>query len=302
MDKVRAEEIIKSAFTTILDKLHTQDEYNSRLIVDDFHALAKSLSENGSIPLDLHLKEQNFEDKYKEIAKDSIKSYEKTTSNIKSINEEQHKILEKNSTEKVFNIEDIAENFTEMHQQTQKQIKDANETIKNLHKQISILEKTSNLDPLTRTFNRRALDKYLQSVCNLKNTKNGIHIMLIDIDDFKKINDTYGHLAGDRVLMFLARLISNSIRDGDKVFRFGGEEFLVILNRADETARQQVAQRILKGARINTLLYKDHHIKITLSIGATAYKVSDNCDTLIERADKALYKAKHSGKDQLIIG
>jgi len=193
-------------------------------------------------------------------------------------------------------------NFSSLHEQIESQMIEANETIKNLNQQISILEKTSNLDPLTRTYNRRALDSYLTSICNMKGKVPDTRILLIDIDDFKVVNDSYGHLAGDRILIFLAKLINTTLRDGDKVFRFGGEEFLILLNRSNDQACESISRRILEGVRSNTLLYKAHNIKITLSMGSTKFQEDDTFETFIERADAALLKAKRNGKDQLVVG
>jgi len=302
VDKIKAEEIITSAYQTLIEKLHIQDEYSPQVIIDDLHRLAKSLQSKKTIPLNLHADDKTFELEYKNLAQESINSYAQTKESVERINKEQQRIISESSRKDIEEIDKIMQSFTDVHDQVEEQMRKANETISSLYQEIAILEKTSNLDPLTRTFNRRALDDHLGSLCGIHNKNVNAHIMLVDIDDFKVVNDAYGHLAGDRVLIFLSKLINSSIRDGDKVFRFGGEEFLILLSRSTELSCEKVAQRLLDGVRSNTLLYKEHQIKITLSIGSAALNEEDDVESFIERADKALYKAKSLGKDQLVTG
>jgi len=302
VDKIKAEEIITSAYQTLIEKLHVQDEYSPQVIIDDLHRLAKALQSKKTIPLNLHSDDKTFELEYKNLAKESIDSYAQTKESVERINKEQQRIISESSKKDIEEIDKIMQSFTNVQEQVEAQMRKANETISSLYQEISILEKTSNLDPLTRTFNRRALESHLGSLCEIHNKNVNAHIMLVDIDDFKVVNDAYGHLAGDRVLIFLSKLINSSIRDGDKVFRFGGEEFLILLSRSTELSCEKVAQRLIDGVRSNTLLYKEHQIKITLSIGSAALQEDDDAESFIERADKALYKAKSLGKDQLVTG
>ncbi len=302
VDKLQAEKTIKSAFTALSEKLQAQGKYNSKEIIDDLHRLAKALQTDNSVALNLHSTEQNLELQYKAIAQESLESYAKTTQSVGDINkkflETEHCAIQ----DKGLNIEDMKRGYCNIYDQVEVQIIEANKTIERLNAQILSLEKSSNIDPLIGIYNRRALDTHLDSLCNMKGFVPDTRILIIDIDDFKRVNDSYGHLAGDRVLIFLGKLINSVLRPGDKVFRFGGEEFLILLNRSDEQACQSVAERIIKSVRSNKLLYKEHQIKITLSIGSACLQKDDTFDSFIGRADKALYKAKSSGKDKLIIG
>lgn len=301
VDKIQAEKVIISAFNALIGKLHAQEKYDPKTLIDDLHKLAQTLNLNNAIPLSLHTKVENYELEYKALAEKSIDSYTQTKESVERITQEQYQLIQQSKEKDMLQIEQIMNNFNNIHGQLESQMQNANETIKALHQQVSILEKTSHLDPLTHTFNRRALDAYLGSICSINNKNIDTRVMLIDIDNFKSVNDSYGHLAGDRVLVFLSKLIGNSLREGDKLFRFGGEEFIVVLNRSDEAACTKVAERILQGVRSNTLFYKDHQIKITLSIGAAGLEEGDTLESFIERADKALYKAKSNGKDQLVV-
>jgi diguanylate cyclase (GGDEF)-like protein len=302
VQKSHVKEIITSAYNSILDKLQKQNEYDSKAIIDELHILAKRLQTQSTQALSLHAVDKTQEEEYKNLAKESIESYAQTKESVERINKAQQKVIKDATDKSTQKIENIMREFTNIHDQIESQMEEANETIDSLNKQILALEKSSNLDPLTRTFNRRVLDKYITTLCDMKGRVPKTSILLVDIDDFKNVNDQYGHLAGDRVLIFLAKLISSTLREGDKVFRFGGEEFLVLLNRCDQEASHNIARRIIDGVRSNTLLYKSHQIKITLSMGSTELKKDDDFESFIDRADKALYKAKKNGKDQLVTG
>lgn len=302
MEKNRAKEIIASAYDSIIEKLHKQEAYDNKAIIDELHNLAKALQEESSQNINLYSPEKTFEEEYKALAHESIESYAQTKESVERINEEQKRILKSSTEDKDKKVSTIMSSFSDLHFQVEDQMKEANETIESLYKQINVLEKSSNLDSLTRTFNRRAMDKYLSTLCNMKGRTPQSTILLVDIDDFKLVNDTHGHLAGDRVLIFLAKLVNTILREGDKVFRFGGEEFLILLNRCDGKAAQNISRRILEGVRSNSLLYKNDQIKITLSIGSAELQAKDTFESYIDRADKALYRAKNNGKDQFVAG
>jgi diguanylate cyclase (GGDEF)-like protein len=179
------------------------------------------------------------------------------------------------------------------------EVQKANDMISSLTKQVQELEESSNLDSLTKVFNRRALTTYLTKICTKGNIHSNLHLLILDIDDFKLINDTHGHIAGDKILIFIANLLRKTLRDGDKVFRYGGEEFIITLNRIDEDKCKEIGHRILKLISSNQLIYKGTALNVTMSIGATKYQAGDAPDNIINRADKALYKSKHNGKNQM---
>lgn len=301
MDKIKAEKVIISAFNSLIGKLHAQEKYDPKTLIDDMYRLAKTLNSDTSLTLSLQMKEESYELEYKALAEESLNSYTQTKESVERITKEQYKLIDDSKKKNMLPVDRIMNSFSNIHTQLESQMQNANETIKALHQQVLILEKTSHLDPLTHALNRRALDSYLGKVCSAPNRSIDTHIMVIDIDNFKLVNDNYGHLAGDRVLVFLAKLISNSLREGDKLFRYGGEEFLVVLSRSNAIACTKVAERILQGVRANTLFYKEHEIKITLSVGTASLEEADTFDSFIDRADKALYKAKANGKDQLVV-
>jgi diguanylate cyclase (GGDEF)-like protein len=123
--------------------------------------------------------------------------------------------------------------------------------------------------------------------------------LMIDIDNFKKINDTYGHLVGDAILREIAKMIRASIRQIDFIARFGGEEFSVVLTDTDKTGAIMVAERINSRISRHPVKVFDELLSVNISIGVAAFPENAiHSDVLIEIADKALYKAKISGRNR----
>lgn len=157
------------------------------------------------------------------------------------------------------------------------------------------LEKLSVTDQLTKLYNRRKIDDILATeIEQARRYNNSFSLILIDIDHFKKINDRYGHLVGDRVLQALSRLFSSNIRKVDMVGRWGGEEFLIISMEKDFT-------KVLIFVEKLRALVDEHHFKnvgnITCSFGVSHFKQGDSIDSLLQRADVALYDAKKAGRN-----
>ncbi len=152
-------------------------------------------------------------------------------------------------------------------------------------------------DPLTRVFNRRKILHELEKEYERsKRFKQPLSILMIDIDHFKRVNDTYGHLVGDLVLQKVAKVIKNSIRKIDLVGRYGGEEFLVILPGTPLQGAVRVAERIRKKIEEENFPIVGH---ITVSVGAAELREYDDIESLIHRADEKLYEAKKSGRNRV---
>lgn len=239
-----------------------------------------------------------FHNAYKDITNKSLSSYANTNANIKKLTEMHEKTLLECSAQHI-DLSALTSKFDEIQSHMSDEVKKANEIITQLSTQVKILEEKSNLDSLTKVFNRRALSSYLKNVCSNKELSYEFHMLILDIDDFKNINDKCGHVAGDKVLIFIANILKKTLRDGDKVFRYGGEEFIIILNRIDDIHCKQITNRLLALVRGNKLIYKGEGLRVTMSIGTTKYVNGDTPDSIIARADKALYKAKTNGKDQM---
>ena len=156
-------------------------------------------------------------------------------------------------------------------------------------------------DPLTGLKNRRYMDEYLVSQCELNNRHQvPATLAIVDIDFFKKVNDTYGHHVGDQVIRAVADELLGRARESDVVCRWGGEEFCLFLNHVDGKPAEKVLNQIrenIKGIKVDI---SGQHLSITASIGAAALIKDEKVNELFERADHALYKAKDNGRNKVV--
>ncbi|HIC87128.1 MAG TPA: GGDEF domain-containing protein [Aquificae bacterium] len=157
-------------------------------------------------------------------------------------------------------------------------------------------------DPLTGCYNRIFLNEFVENqIPIIKKYSIPLGILIIDIDDFKKINDTYGHDIGDIVLKTIANTIKKSVNKSDYVIRYGGEEFLVILCNCREDKVDEVAERIRKNVEKLNIVTPIGILKKTISIGTSVFPIdSENFWQCVKYADIALYKAKVSGKNKVV--
>ena len=279
-----AAEIIKNVVETFFDRLR-KSGYSTYL--DEY----------------LETEHEKKSKKCIDIAKESIDSFKESNTNLQNITKT-HTIEIENIVEssEEIDIPKFKNRIEAFQSDLLNELQRANELIKSLESEIEELQKQSNIDPLTKLYNRKALEIDAKELLKHSNQRNlNISLLMIDADDFKKINDTFGHLAGDKVLVLLAKLFKLSIREYDRAYRYGGEEFLIIFNRAEKEDAKKVAERIMKTVRENKLIYKGQTIRITLSMGLTSHQKGDTLVSMIERADAAVYQAKHEGKDRLVV-
>ncbi len=157
-------------------------------------------------------------------------------------------------------------------------------------------------DELTSVYNRKAgFDRLMEEIARVRRNGSNLSIAMVDIDNFKSINDKYGHLVGDRVLRHVAMEIKNSLRMNDIVSRYGGEEFLVILPDSDEISAGFAMERVRENISKNPINIGRDKLYITISIGIAEITLNENPIDAIERADNALYRAKYSGKNRIEI-
>jgi two-component system, cell cycle response regulator len=184
---------------------------------------------------------------------------------------------------------------------TQIRRKKFQDALKNSYLQSMTLSVT---DPLTHLSNRRYFDIHTKNLLDRAKEQNkSISMLMIDIDHFKSINDTYGHQAGDMVLQEVANQILNNVRVSDLCARFGGEEFVVVMPGADAKESMSVAERI-RSAIANTqfkLPNSEQTIQSSCSIGLAVIKEGDSVESMLSRADKALYKAKETGRNKVCL-
>lgn len=158
-------------------------------------------------------------------------------------------------------------------------------------------------DPLTGLLNRRFLDEYVtKQIAQAKHSKTSIVFIMIDVDNFKRLNDSYGHDIGDHVLSLLGKLFTSLVREGDLACRYGGEEFLLVLPHCTLDNAREIAETIRGEASKMKVTVKNNLINITISLGVSGYpKNGASLHELIETADKALYIAKNQGKNKVVF-
>ncbi len=174
-------------------------------------------------------------------------------------------------------------------------------------KRVFVLEQESITDPLMGIFNRRHLDRRLQEEvirCHRYNLL--LAVLLVDIDHFKKVNDTWGHQIGDLMLKHVSRIFVDALRQTDMIARFGGEEFVILLPHTSEPEAYQLAERLRKTVEKTPLLLTHKgaptEVRVTISIGCACLlpEEQDSAFDLLERADKAMYRAKHEGRNLVV--
>ncbi|AGI26636.1 GGDEF domain-containing protein [Pseudomonas sp. MT3] len=166
------------------------------------------------------------------------------------------------------------------------------------------LHRLATTDVLTQSSNRRYFfDSAEQAFRDCKATSTSLAFLLLDVDDFKKINDAYGHQVGDVVLQRIAQSGAGALRRGDLFGRIGGEEFAVLLPGCDETMARQIGERLQREVQRLRFNEAEHFFSVTISQGLTLLQPDDqNLSALYSRADAALYQAKRTGKDRMVQG
>ena len=299
MDKNKLKSLVTDMYENLLSRIEREDEASKELVVDYLKEATEVIANLNADQLN-SITAQNhiYSDAYKKIAKESLASYKDTNAKFQELSSQHQDTLQECHLPHI-DLPKITKKFNDIQRHMEDEVLKANTIISELTQQVKILEEKSNLDPLTKVFNRRALSSYLGKICAQTQVPQEFHLVILDLDDFKEINDTYGHLAGDKVLIFIANILKKTLRDGDKIFRYGGEEFIIILNRIDTIHCQKIVLRLLELVRSNKLIYKGENLQVTMSVGATKMRKDDTYETLLARADAALYQAKKNGKNQM---
>ena len=161
--------------------------------------------------------------------------------------------------------------------------------------------KSAHTDPLTQVNNRISMDDCIQREWDLAHRqKTPLSMMLLDIDHFKQINDQYGHSFGDTVLKAVAQCIKTTVRASDIVFRYGGEEFVVVLSNTEMEGAALLAERIRQTVE-SLLIYEDQfRVSVTVSLGVTQMQANDSVKQLFVHADQAMYQAKKNGRNRVM--
>lgn len=194
-------------------------------------------------------------------------------------------------------------NMVEHNQNLEKQLDSSSSQMDELRENLSSVRKEAMTDGLTGLSNRKAFDQFLNNkVVNCNDSDDIVTLLMLDIDHFKKFNDTYGHQVGDQVLRLVSRSLTDGIKGQDFAARYGGEEFAIILPETSVEAGVIVANALRKVVESKEVINRTTNKKlgqITMSIGVAQYRNGEIVEDLIGRADKALYKAKENGRNRV---
>lgn len=200
------------------------------------------------------------------------------------------------------NAQDEATRSRDAMEDARQEVEKAEERIQALEQQLMQMGELVREDQLTGSLNRRGMDESLdREITNAQRRETPLCVALLDLDDFKRINDTHGHATGDEVLVHLVRVIRETLRKLDVIARFGGEEFVVLM---PETAPQDAVQIITRVQRELTkriFMHESQRLLITFSAGVAVYYPGETQAELLKRADVALYKAKNAGKNRIVF-
>ena len=195
-------------------------------------------------------------------------------------------------------------------QQTQERLQaehskatDLTQRVVELEDEMKRLSDEVSTDQLTQIANRRGLMQAFEiERARLERSGGELSIGLLDIDNFKRLNDELGHSAGDEALKSLAAVVSKTLRPTDRVARYGGEEFVVLLPQTPASEGEQVLTRLQRSLTGGLFMHKDKQVFVTFSAGVTEYRLAERIEDSLERADQALYEAKRTGKNRTCIG
>lgn len=194
--------------------------------------------------------------------------------------------------------------MVEKNQDLEVQLVNSSKQVTELRNNLDTVKKEALTDGLTGLLNRKAFDKQIiESIAECKEFGTPLVFMLLDIDYFKKFNDTYGHQVGDQVLRLVARTLTDNVKGRDFAARYGGEEFAIILPDTPISAGLKVAEILRKSVESKEVVNKasnEHLGRITLSIGIAEYAPGEEIPDLVKRADEALYQAKHAGRNRVM--
>lgn len=217
-------------------------------------------------------------------------------------------------TEVLNKMDSISKSIEKKREQDIQRLKNAEKTLKEMGKQMNEIKNEANEirkrsqeveyesrhDALTGLYNRKAYeDKITETIYNLERYNVPASMIICDIDFFKKINDNFGHKVGDLALKKLAELLKERLRKYDFIYRYGGEEFVIILPHTDINGALIAGEGVRSYIDKSVFSYKDQKIPLTISAGISSFKKGDDGSTVFEKADKALYLAKKSGRNKV---
>ena len=209
--------------------------------------------------------------------------------------------------DEIINILDVVLSETKGLQLTdevntaQEQVQQAEQKIELLKSELEQLRELVHTDQMTGAFNRRGLDEiFIREAARADRSDVSLCVVMIDLDNFKQINDSFGHQFGDSILMHLVAVAKETLRPSDIISRYGGEEFAVLLPEISLEKAISVIHRLQRNLAKQSLQYSENQsVLVTFSAGIAIRDFGEHQNSVINRADKALYKAKHAGKNRV---
>jgi len=197
----------------------------------------------------------------------------------------------------------IEQSVAERKQRQQAQMEELGNRLRSLRRELEEARREMSLDALTELYNRKAFDEQLARTVDISLLSGqSACLFMVDIDHFKSINDTFGHPAGDAVLKKVANCCTRAFpRKTDFVARYGGEEFAIIVQDTPVDAGRMLGERLLEAIRSLTINHNEQEIRVTASVGVSAFVIGDSAATWLNRADAALYQAKQTGRDRVAV-
>ena len=171
-----------------------------------------------------------------------------------------------------------------------------------MEQELENLTERAREDQLTGTLNRRGLDDAFKREAARADRQNSpMCVALLDIDNFKKLNDTLGHQAGDEALMHIVQVVKDDLRPGDTLARYGGEEFVILLPDSSVKEAVEVMSRLQRELTKRFFLHNNEKLLITFSCGVSQRAAAEDLEAAVARADRALYEAKRAGKNRVVV-
>ena len=290
VQSIQVERESAQSFLTSLNQ--TLEELHRSLVSTSEHSESMNV-EFESINQRIGTKLKNLNSQTKSAT--SITSLKKLVENeLRSLSED---IIEKEKLEQK-DRQILVANFAQINDR----ISSLESKVSNYKKRLNEQRFKSLLDSLTKLPNRAAFDERYNYEINLFNEQpSDITLVVVDVDHFKSINDRFGHTAGDITLQVIAKALQKSIRQTDFIARYGGEEFVLLMPRTSLDSATEHLNKLRQSIKKIPFKFKDQQIQITVSLGATQFKVGDTPLKAFDRADEALYDAKNSGRDRLCI-
>lgn len=218
-------------------------------------------------------------------------------------------LIEKNIDAIKHGIDDFVDRSSERHASTGDRNSNLMNRLNKMEKETEVLkqklaENQDKLlhDSLTGLYSRLAYDEYLtQELQRWNRYQNIFSYAILDIDYFKRVNDRYGHNTGDNALKIVSQILKNKTRESDRLFRIGGEEFVLILPNQGQQKAAEIVEELRALVSKSPFHFKQEIVNLTLSVGLTEVRTNDTSESLYERADKALYEAKNTGRNRMVV-